>query len=114
MEQPKKKCIIKGLDEECNPSIICGSCPENVTNKQNEEVNHPSRYGGDTVYECIKVLKAWFSPDEYKGFLRGNFIKYVCRLGKKDNNVQELKKARFYLDKLIEFEEENERNGNKE
>lgn len=25
-----------------------------------EEVNHPERYGGDTTYECIKVLEAWY------------------------------------------------------
>lgn len=70
-----------------------------------EEVNHPSRYGGDTTYECIKVLKAWMKPDEYKGFLRGNVIKYICRVGKKDETVQELKKAKWYLEKLIEVEE---------
>lgn len=72
-----------------------------------EEVNHPSRYGGDTTYECIKVLKAWMTPDEYKGFLRGNVIKYICRVGKKDEIVQELKKAKWYLEKLIEVEEHN-------
>lgn len=71
-------------------------------NSKREAVNHPLHYGGDTPYECIKVLKAWLSPEEYRGFCRGNFIKYVCRLGKKDDSVQELKKARFYLDKLIE------------
>ena len=57
-----------------------------------EEVNHPERYGGDTVYECIKVLEAWLPPEQYKGFLRGNALKYLCRVGKKDNTVQELKK----------------------
>lgn len=67
-----------------------------------EEIDHPERYGGDTVYECIKVLKAWVSDEEYKGFLRCNAIKYLCRVGKKDEAVQELKKARWYLDKLIE------------
>jgi hypothetical protein len=65
---------------------------------------HPQRYGGDTVYECIKVLSSWLSEEQYKGFLRGTIIKYLCRLGNKDNNVQELNKAKFYLDKLIEFE----------
>lgn len=67
-----------------------------------ELVNHPPHYGGDTVYECIKVLKAWMSKEEYEGFLRGNCIKYLCRTGKKDDEVQELKKVKFYLDKLIE------------
>lgn len=31
-----------------------------------EEINHPERYGGDTPYECIKVLKAWLSKEEYE------------------------------------------------
>lgn len=67
-----------------------------------EAVNHPLHYGGDTTYECIKVLKAWMSADEYRGFLRGNAIKYLCRTGKKDETVQELKKAAWYINKLIE------------
>lgn len=74
-----------------------------------EEVNHPERYGGDTVYECIKVLEAWLPPEQYKGFLRGNALKYLCRVGKKDNSVQELQKAGWYLNKLIKKElQENE------
>lgn len=83
---------------------------EKFTDVQDEEkkemVNHPKHYGGDTQYECIKVLKAWLSPDEYKGFLKGNAIKYLCRTGKKDETVQELKKALWYIQKLIEVEEE--------
>lgn len=67
-----------------------------------EMVNHPRHYGGDTEYECIKVLKAWMGDDEYRGFLRGNAIKYLCRVGKKDESVQELKKVKWYVEKLIE------------
>ena len=67
-----------------------------------ELVNHPKHYGGDTEYECIKVLKAWLSPEEYKGFLRGNAIKYLCRTGKKDDVKQELNKAAWYINKLLE------------
>lgn len=79
-----------------------------------EEVNHPERYGGDTTYECIKVLEAWMPTEQYKGFLRGNALKYLCRVGKKDETVQELKKARFYLEKLIEKEiKENEKSESK-
>ena len=74
-------------------------------------VNHPKHYGGDTPYECIKVLKAWVSDEEYKGFLRCNAIKYLCRAGKKDETVQELKKASWYINKLIEsYEEKNDKN----
>lgn len=75
--------------------------------EEKEMVNHPQHYNGDSQYECIKVLKAWMSEDEYRGFLRGNAIKYICRLGKKDEAVQELKKAAWYIDKLIESFEES-------
>lgn len=66
-----------------------------------EQVNHPSHYGGDSTYECIKVLKSWLPAEEFKGFCRANAIKYLCRVGKKDNEIQELEKARWYIDELI-------------
>ena len=69
-----------------------------------EEINHPERYGGDTTYECIKVLEAWLPTEQYKVFLRGNAIKYLCRAGKKDDVAKELKKAAWYVNKLIEKE----------
>ena len=65
-------------------------------------ISHPSHYGGeDNIYECIKVLRAWMSDDEFKGFLRGNVIKYLCRCEKKENEMADLKKAKWYLDYLI-------------
>lgn len=66
------------------------------------DVDHPARYGGDTEYECIKVLKAWLNADEYRGFLKGNAIKYLCRLGKKDEPAKEIEKAVWYLNSLKE------------
>ena len=78
--------------------------PKAGSNTKKEEVNHPERYGGDTTYECVKVLEAWMNPEEYKGFLKGNAIKYLCRAGKKDEIIQELKKADWYINKLIEKE----------
>ena len=75
---------------------------EKEMEEEMENINHPARYGGDTPFECVKVLKAWLSPEEYRGFLRGNAIKYLCRLGKKDRTTQELKKAKWYIEKLTE------------
>lgn len=42
--------------------------------------------------------------DQFAGFLRGNAIKYLARCDDK-GGVEDLKKARHYLDKLIEFHE---------
>lgn len=48
------------------------------------------------------AMAAWFNPDEYRGFLRGNALKYIARAGEKGPAVEDLKKARHYLDKLLE------------
>ena len=62
-----------------------------------EAVNHPQHYGGqDNPYEAIKVIEAWGL-----GFCLGNVIKYISRAGKKDDTIQELEKARWYLDREI-------------
>jgi len=71
-----------------------------------EMVNHPKHYGGDTEYECIKVLKAWNTPEEFVGFCKDNAIKYLCRSGKKDEVLQEYKKAAWYINTLIKYLEE--------
>lgn len=67
-----------------------------------ESVNHPSHYGGDSPYEAIKVIMAWSL-----GFNLGNTVKYISRAGKKDEakELEDLKKARWYLDYEIQFRE---------
>ena len=65
-----------------------------------ESVNHPSHYGGDTTYEAIKVIEAWGL-----GFCIGNSVKYISRAGRKGNAVEDLKKARWYLDREIQNQE---------
>ncbi len=75
----------------------------------NDMINHPYHYcSGEGKHECIEVLKEWMNQDAYRGFLRGNAIKYLCRAGKKDSEVEDLKKAQFYINKLVE-EVSNER-----
>lgn len=61
-----------------------------------ETVNHPNHYGGDTIYETIKVLEAWLTPEQFIGFCRGNAIKYQSRAGKKGDCAEDLRKAEFY------------------
>jgi hypothetical protein len=62
-----------------------------------EPVNHPAHYGGaDNPYEAIKVIEAWAL-----NFNLGNTAKYISRAGKKDDILQDLKKARWYLDREI-------------
>jgi hypothetical protein len=58
-----------------------------------EAVNHPTHYGGDDVYEHIKVVEAWGL-----NYALGNATKYICRAGKKtDDAVEDLEKAAWYI-----------------
>lgn len=71
----------------------------NIEISEKDSIN-PSHYvfGG---IETIEYLKAKLTPEEYRGFLKGNVLKYVSREAEK-NGLEDLKKAKWYLDKLIE------------
>ena len=71
--------------------------------KNKETVNHPSHYGGDTVYETIKVIEAWGL-----NFRLGNAVKYISRAFSKGTPLEDLKKAAWYLNREIEKLESNE------
>lgn len=66
----------------------------------NSNVNHPSHYNQGTI-EVIDAMKA-MSPEDFRGFLRGSALKYIYRLGSKDDPQQDGEKAKFYIDRLIE------------
>lgn len=64
----------------------------------NDSVNHPNYYSNGGI-EAIEVIEAWDL-----GFHLGNTVKYISRAGKKnpDKEIEDLQKARWYLDKHIE------------
>ncbi len=66
--------------------------------KQKDNIN-PQHYkvGG---LEVIDIMKAKLSPTQFAGFCKGNVIKYVLRADHK-GKVEDLKKAKFYLERLI-------------
>lgn len=78
---------------------------------QKEMVSHPDHYQSETGLEVIDVIEAFtFDLEGIESFDTGNIIKYICRW-KKKNGIEDLKKAKFYLEHLIEhvekLEEEN-------
>lgn len=74
-----------------------------------KNVDHPVHYGGaDNPYEAIKVLREWqLDKDAYLW----NVGKYLSRAGHKDGNsqLQDLTKARWYLDYKIRLLEEQQK-----
>ena len=62
-----------------------------------DNVNHPSHYIQNGV-ETIDVIEAWNLD-----YCLGNTVKYISRAGKKDQDkiIEDLEKARWYLDREI-------------
>ena len=70
-------------------------------------VNHPSHYETGK-FECIDVMLEVFGNESVKGFCQCNAFKYLYRM-KRKNGVEDMKKAKWYIEKYIELSEgENE------
>ena len=74
--------------------------------------SHPSHYQSETGMEVIDVIEAFtFDLKGIEAICTGNVLKYICRWNKK-NGLQDLEKAEWYLQRLIEhvrkLKEENE------
>ena len=69
--------------------------------KKKEMVQHPDHY--NKGIEVIDFIESW-SLD----FNEGNVVKYVTRHKHKSDSLEDLKKARFYIDRLIALQEREE------
>jgi len=65
-------------------------------------VNHPPHYNQGGI-ECIDAIEASFSPKETsaESYLKGTTLKYLWRFKEKEDPVQDLLKAKWFLDRLI-------------
>lgn len=67
--------------------------------KEYDPVNKPKHYNQGTL-ETIDIIKDTMSKKEYEGYMRGNALKYLSRYPLK-NGVEDLKKAAWYINRLI-------------
>jgi len=74
----------------------------NMQSDNLDMVNHPKHYNESGI-ECIDALEAMLG-DGFKSYLQGNITKYLWRYRYK-NGTEDLKKAEWYLRKLIEVKE---------
>lgn len=110
-----KSCIKShGLEKpDCTECEVYKNSSHPEDAYKSDMVNHPPHYTAGK-FECIDVIKdvLSFHEDAVSGWLTGQIIKYIWRWPLK-NGVEDLKKTRFYLDKLIAYEEsKNEKDAN--
>ena len=63
-------------------------------------VNKPSHYNNGSI-ECIEGIQASMSEEAFKGYLKGNCMKYLWRYDYKGKPVEDLQKAQWYLARLL-------------
>lgn len=79
---------------------------------EEDMVGAPKHYNTGSI-ECIDAIKESMSSAEFRGYLKGNCLKYLWRYAYKGKPVEDLQKAQWYLDTLLiamlkEEEEDNE------
>lgn len=64
-----------------------------------DNVNHPEHYKVGGI-ETIDFIKAKLTPEEFRGYLKGNVLKYASRAGHKNNAVEDAGKLAWYANRL--------------
>lgn len=76
------------------------------SSKNNSEpedvVNRPSHYQLWPGTEALDVIRRQLTPEEFRGYLKGNIFKYRLRAGNKDDAQQDIEKAKKYAEWLEE------------
>jgi len=67
-----------------------------------DAVNKPAHYNLGGGVECIDYIKQVLTLDGFISYCQGNMIKYQHRHGYKGNPVQDMEKAQWYLNKMLE------------
>lgn len=67
-----------------------------------DPVNRPAHYTAGSI-ECIDYIADVLTKEEFRGFLRGQVIKYQHRMTAKGNPAQDAKKLAWYANRLAEL-----------
>ena len=94
------KFQVQWLDEEDVPN-------EHPVFGNPDMVESPPHYNNGSI-ECIEAIEAMLTKDEYIGYLRGNALKYMWRFRYKKKPFEDLRKARWYEERLLKFLMENQ------
>ena len=72
---------------------------------EHDKVTNPSHYQGNQGLEVVEANKDFLAEEMLRSYCKGKILKYLLHEREK-NGLEDLKKARKYLDWLIELEEE--------
>lgn len=79
--------------------VNAGGMTEDKSDPVGDPVNHPDHYNKGGI-ETLDIIKMCLTEEEYRGYLKGNILKYRERAQFKGNPEQDYAKAKFYYDEL--------------
>lgn len=106
VEHFKAEAVIKGRHYQNTEPSGNSEGKMKETPMPEHSATEPSHYK-ELAIDPLEYMSVNFTNEAYMGFLEGNILKYVTRY-KMKNGVEDLKKARYYLDLLIDRQEMQE------
>lgn len=97
----KQDEVAKWFDDAANAMKALSAIGISMKNENNDKINNPAHYTAGGI-ETLDYIKA--KVKDYPSYAAGNILKYVSRYEHK-NGIEDLKKAQFYLNDLIEWME---------
>lgn len=82
---------------EHNTDLPCEAC---MKSPHSDPVDHPAHYNAGHI-ECIDAIQSALTEEEFRGYCKGNILKYIWRERHKAR-VESLEKAEWYLNRLIQ------------
>ena len=70
-----------------------------LRDEEEDVVNNPDHYNTGNI-ECIEAMEESMTPEAFKGYLKGNSMKYLWRYEYKGKQVEDLQKCQWYLARL--------------
>lgn len=96
----RKKAALVGAVKTAKPKLRM-QLPITMEEPKVDMVNSPPHYKVGGI-EVIDYIKAKLTPEEFRGYLKGNMLKYTSRAGHKDDAVEDIGKLVWYATKLQE------------
>ena len=103
---PSKRGLKKDMERKKTYSNPSSGSLDSATPDQWDKVSKPRHYASQNQeypdLECIDAIKAACTVDEFRGHCKANVMKYTWRCDHKGATINDLRKARQYLEWLIE------------
>ena len=91
--------VTKKIQKKESEKVSKEEVKEDTRMHQFDNVQRPMHYAAGSI-ECIDAIEAQLSAEEFRGYLKGNVIKYLWR-EKHKGGIESLQKAKWYLNRII-------------